>query len=81
MLSIVNYKTGITIKTGLGYFAIITYTEKIVKIMGWADSMANRAAAKQILDAMVVIEHQHKLFLPTDFEDIWDKMNESIKSN
>lgn len=75
-----NAKT-VIINTGLSEYSIIAYTEKICKLKGWSYCMPNVVRAKQILDAMSVIEHQHKLFLPIDFDTIYEKLKTSTQYN
>lgn len=75
------YRREVMIKTGLSAFAITAYIERICKINGWEFSRKNIDRAKAVLDAMSVIEYQQKLFLPNDFDYIYNELKKSIKLN
>ena len=74
-------KDNLSIKTNLSHYAIIAYTEKIVKIKEWKDTMTNRGKAKIILDCMVILEHHTKKCLLTDFDELYAMLFQSTRNN
>ena len=84
---------GVMVKTELSFKEIVFYTAKILKIKEWEDTLYNRAQAKVILDALVILEaHLQLLFeqglykarppyLKFNFNELWAYMRISTKEN
>lgn len=81
MYTIIEDRDGVTINTNLPEIVIITFTERIVRLKGWVDTMRARAHAKIILNSMAIIAAQRNLSLAFDFEEVWALTNYSAYNN